>query len=320
MKASLMHKSKNKVKPVDRVLVTGASGFVGAAVVRQLVAQGRKVAVLLRESSKPWRLAEEMSQIKVIQGDLGRLEAVAGEVCSFAPHAVAHLAWEGVKGADRNHSMQLDNVQASFNLYQLARNAGASCFVGLGSQAEYGPCGGRIHESTPPFPTTVYGATKLGTGLVLNRLAASQNFAFSWLRLFSTYGPRDDPSWLIPYVTLQLLEGKRPALTEAEQKWDYLYVEDVAAGVIAALDNQARGIFNLGSGIAVPLREIVTQVRDRISPALPLGFGEVPYRFDQVMHLEADISALRAVTGWRPVVNLADGIAETVDWFLNNSY
>ena len=185
----------------------------------------------------------------------------------------------------------------------------------LGSQAEYGPCSGRIHETTPTCPTTVYGATKLGTGLALDRLASAEGFAFSWLRLFSTYGPADDPSWLIPYVTLQLLQGKRPALTAAEQVWDYLHVDDVAAGVIAAIDHRARGLYNLGSGRAVPLRQIITQVRDQIDPALPLGFGEVPYRPDQVMHLEADIGALTAATGWQPELELADGIASTVAWF-----
>lgn len=299
----------------DRVLVTGASGFVGAAVVRQLVAQGRQVAVLLRASSNPWRLAGVLPQLQVIQGELGRLDAVAEAVLAFAPQAVAHLAWEGVKGADRNHPMQLGNVAASFALYHLARRAGAGCFVGVGSQAEYGPCSGCIHETTPTRPTTVYGATKLGTSLALDRLASADDFAFAWLRLFSTYGPADDPSWLIPYVTLQLLQGKRPALTAAEQVWDYLHVDDVAAGVIAAIDQRARGLYNLGSGHAVPLRQIITQVRDQIDPALPLGFGELAYRPDQVMHLEADIGALTAATGWQPKVTLAQGIASTVDWF-----
>lgn len=301
----------------DRILVTGASGFVGAAVVRKLVTQGRQVAVLLRASSNAWRLAKMLSQVHVIRGELGRLDAVEDAVQAFAPQAVAHMAWEGVKGADRNNSIQLANVQATFSLYQLAQRVGATYMVGLGSQAEYGPCSGRIHESTPTRPTTVYGATKLCTSLTLDRLAAAEDFAFGWLRLFSTYGPADDPSWLIPYVTLRLLQGNRPALTAAEQVWDYLHVDDVAASVIAAIDNQARGLYNLGSGSAVPLREIITLVRDQIDPALPLGFGEVPYRPDQVMHLEADITALTAATGWRPAIDLATGIRETVDWFRN---
>jgi nucleoside-diphosphate-sugar epimerase len=302
-----------------RVLVTGASGFVGAAVVRQLVAEGRQVAVLLRESSDPWRFASIMTKITVVRGDLRYLDAVTDALVAFAPQAVAHLAWEGVKGADRNYPIQLANVQATFSIYQLAKRIGASYFVGLGSQAEYGPCSGRIHESTATRPTTVYGATKLCTGLALDRLAAAEGFAFGWLRLFSTYGRTDDPSWLIPYVTIQLLRGKCPALTAAEQIWDYLHIEDVATAVIAAMDKQVRGIYNLGSGRAVPLNQIISTVRDQIDRGLPLGFGQIPYRTDQVMHLEADISALNAATGWLPNISLADGIADTVNWFRKGS-
>jgi len=298
-----------------RVFITGASGFVGSSVARQLLNQGREVAVLLRRNSNPWRIADLLPRMRVIWGELGRLDLVAEAVQNFAPEAIAHMAWEGVKGADRNHPIQLGNVQATFSLYQLAQRVGATYMVGLGSQAEYGPCSGRIHESTPTRPTTVYGATKLCTSLTLDSLSTAEGFDFGWLRLFSTYGPTDDPSWLIPYITLQLLQGKRPALTAAEQVWDYLHVRDVASSVIAAIDSHARGLYNLGSGNAVPLREIITQVRDQIDPSLPLGFGEIPYRPDQVMHLEADITALSAATGWRPTIELASGIRETVDWF-----
>jgi nucleoside-diphosphate-sugar epimerase len=301
----------------NRILVTGASGFVGAAVVRQLIDQGREVIALLRGNDVPWRLRDIWPRIQVIRADLTRLSEAASAIKLLRPQAVAHLAWEGVKGADRNHPMQLNNVQASFELYRLAREAGAESFVGLGSQAEYGPCEGRITEATLTRPTTLYGATKLGTALALDRLALAEDFPFAWLRLFSTYGPTDEPNWLIPYVTRQLLARQRPALTSAEQVWDYLHVRDVAAAVVAVLDSQPRGLFNLGSGQAVPLRTIIERVRDEVDASLPLGFGEVAYRPDQVMHLEADISALSAACGWRPTIDLASGIRETVDWFRN---
>jgi nucleoside-diphosphate-sugar epimerase len=146
-------------------------------------------------------------------------------------------------------------------------------------------------------------------------MANLDGVSFSWLRLFSSYGPKDDPSWLVPYVALTLLAGKEPALTRAEQRWDYIFVEDVAAAVIAALDSPAAGVFNLGSGEARPLRDIICQVRDLVDPALSLGFGKVDYRPDQVMYLEADITELSTKTGWRPVVPLTSGLKSTVEWY-----
>ena len=149
---------------------------------------------------------------------------------------------------------------------------------------------------------------------MLERAGAASSRTFTWLRLFSCYGPDDNPLWLVPYLIARLLRGERPRLTAAEQVWDYLYVDDVATAVIGALDTGACGIFNLGSGEARPLREIIVKIRDAIDPALALGFGEVPYRPDQVMHLEADIGAFSAATGWRPTISLDQGIGATTAW------
>lgn len=299
---------------MNKILVTGGTGFVGARVVRQLVEQGREVAVLMRASSNTRRIDDLLSRCTIIHGDLAQIETARGALIHFAPEGVVHLAWDGVKGADRNSAVQMDNVVASINLYQLTENIGCRHFVGLGSQAEYGPLSGRISETAATRPTTAYGAAKLATGLVLERTAVAAIRPFAWLRLFSSYGPDDDPSWLIPYLIRSLLAGEKPSLTKAEQVWDYMHVNDVAAGVIAALDAGACGLFNLGSGQARPLRDIISIIRDAIDPSLPLGFGEVTYRPDQVMHLEANITALTSVAQWRPEIDLADGLSDLVRW------
>lgn len=208
----------------------------------------------------------------------------------------------------------MQNLKASIDLYQLTEEIGRSLFVGLGSQAEYGPQSGRIHESDPAKPVELYGAAKYATGLILQRTANITNRPFSWLRLFSSYGPNDDPSWLIPYLINCLLVGETPSLTDAEQIWDYLHVDDAAAAIVAVIDSDARGFFNLGSGQARVLREIITMIRDQINPSIPLGFGKLPYRFGQVMHLEADNSALLRATKWLPKVSLEEGLASTIAW------
>ncbi len=297
-----------------RVLITGASGFVGAAVTRQLVAEGRTVAALLRPNSDTRRLAPLFDRLTVIRGDLADLAAVDGELRAFEPEAIIHLAWDGVKGADRNGPMQADNITSSVALYRLAEAVQCQSFVGLGSQAEYGPAPGKLDEQAPTRPTTVYGAAKLATCLVLERMAAASGRPFAWLRLFSSYGCDDDPSWLLPYLARSLLARQRPAVTAAAQRWDYIHVDDVAAAVIAAVDARARGVFNLGSGQARALRDIIGMLRDAVDPRLEVGFGDVPYRSDQVMHLEADISAFTAATGWRPQVELPAGLLRLVDW------
>lgn len=303
---------------MTRILLTGATGFLGASVLRRLVAERRDVVVMLRPPGDRRRIVDLLGKCRVLTGDLDDVAGYRRQLLEVAPEAVLHLAWSGVKGADRNSLLQFRNVSATTNLFEAALEAGCRTFIGLGSQGEYGPQPGRISPTAATKPTTLYGAAKLAAGLLVDRAAASTGVKAAWLRLFSAYGPDDDPSWLIPYVIRTLIERKCPRLTAGEQVWDYLHVEDAASAVVAALDAGATGFHNLGSGRCRPLRAVVEQIRDRIDPRLPLGFGEVAYRPDQVMHLEADIDSLTRATGWKPGIPSEQGIAQTVDWYLAN--
>ena len=300
---------------MNKIFITGASGFIGARVARLLIEDGRDVALLLRESSNTWRLNDLLDKCTVIRGSFFNCHLFRQEITSFAPQAVIHMAWDGVKGADRDRPIQMKNLTASIDLFNLAQEVGCQNFIGLGSQAEYGLMGGRICEGAPANPVSTYGAAKLAAGVVLERTSIALGVRFAWLRLFSSYGSGDDGTWLIPYVINTLLKGQVPVVTKGEQVWDYIHVDDVASALIATLDSQARGIYNLGSGAACPLRLIIEQVRDRINPLLPIEFGGLPYSNNQVMHLESDISALTKATGWRPKITLNNGIADLVEEF-----
>jgi UDP-glucose 4-epimerase len=184
----------------------------------------------------------------------------------------------------------------------------------LGSQAEYGPSRAPTAETEPTNPTTFYGAAKLAAAHAYGQIAARSGARYAWIRLFSSYGPKDGSAWMVPYLISALLKGEPPALTLGEQVWDYLYVEDAAAAIVAVMEHSAAsGIFNLGSGQGLALRSFVESIRDAIDPALPLGFGDVAYRSDQVMHLQADVSRLKAI-GWLPLTSIEHGVRSTVAW------
>jgi UDP-glucose 4-epimerase len=299
-----------------RVLITGATGFVGSHVLRRLLADSHAaVAVLVRPTSNTWRIDDLVGRIQRIEGDLQHLAAAEPAVTAFAPDTILHLAWTGVTNAFRNDPRQIENVESTANLVRLAQRCGIRHWLGLGSQAEYGPHSGALSEDAPTQPTTLYGVTKLCACMLAQHLCATSGIRFAWLRLFSAYGPKDDPSWMIPYVTLRLLRGERPALTAGEQRWDYVYVADLAEAIRSVAQTpSAAGIFNLGSGRTQTIRSIVERIRDLVAPAAELGFGEVPYRPDQVMHLEANIARLTAATGWTPRTSLDAGLRATVNW------
>lgn len=299
-----------------RILITGATGFLGSYVLRSLVGSGaHEVAFVARPSADFWRIADVEARATCIRADLERIEAARGPVAAFRPDVVLHLAWSGVGNKLRNDPAQIDNLRVTLAVIAVAHDAGARHFVGLGSQAEYGPCSGAIDESTPTQPTTLYGVSKLATGLFARHACEQRGVRFAWARLFSAYGPMDDPAWMVSSLVLQLLARRRPPLTLGAQRWDYIHAADAAAAVVRlALEPDARGVFNLGSGEAHTIRYVAESIRDLVDPELPLGFGEVPYRSDQVMHLEARVDRLRAL-GWSPAMPLERGLKETVAWY-----
>jgi UDP-glucose 4-epimerase len=299
-----------------RLLITGASGFVGAATVRRALVAGHEVAVLVRDPTAK-RLAGLAETISVHRADLRDGAAVEAVLAAVRPEAVLHLAWAGVANTARNDTLQIyDNLEPTCRLLELSARHGVGKFVGLGSQGEYGPLNKVIAETDRPRPTTLYGVTKLATAAICEKMAELFGISFAWLRLFSTYGPDDGDGWMIPSIIRQLLAGERPQTTPGTQKWDYLYVDDVADGILAAtVAPTATGLFNLGSGRPIAVRRIIEIIRDEIDPSAPVGFGEIAFRPDQVMHMEADITRLRSLAGWEPKVDILDGLTRTIDWY-----
>jgi nucleoside-diphosphate-sugar epimerase len=321
MASSAWRAPRRRWRDALRVLVTGATGFLGSHVVPRLLEGGHEVAAVLRPGTDPWRLAGSLARVIPVAGSLDDVAALRPRVAQFAPEAVIHTAWRGVGNRDRDDPAQWSNLPQLRDLIDLAADCGARSWIGMGSQAEYGPGNAIIDETRACAPTNLYGRAKLEAAGLAAARCAERKLRFAWLRLFSSYGPRDHGYWMIPYLILALLRGERPALTACAQRWDYLFIGDAAAAVRRVVESEtAQGIFNLGSGRAVPLREIVETIRDLIDPALPIGFGEVPYRPDQVMHLEADIGRLAGATGWRPEIGPADGLGATVRWYRDNRW
>ncbi len=301
-----------------RIVITGATGFIGAATVTELLARGHEVYVLLRPSSNSARLKVVHGWHPVECEFWGSLEVVR-ELAARQPSVFVHCAWQGVGGTERNASWQMTaNLRLTADALELAKKIGCSQWVSLGSQAEYGNLNQRIVESSPTKPTTLYGKAKLIGTEVAQAFCEAEGIKGAVLRVFSTYGPGDAPAWFIPYIIRELMAGRAPELTACEQRWDYLYVDDAARAIASVVESRAAGVFNLGSGVARPLRDTVEIIRRELGGTLSPTFGAVPYRPDQVMWLEADITRLSQATGWRPSTSLESGIKATVAFARTN--
>jgi nucleoside-diphosphate-sugar epimerase len=295
------------------LLITGAGGFVGAATAKIALEAGHKVTALVR-SKAPARLSNAEGNLQIEVADLGDTAAILRLVKTTRPDAIIHSAWEGVGGPKRDNDIQLDNIRTSIALADAGIAAGVRKFIGIGSQAEYGRFDRRITEADLPHPSMIYGAAKLATCHLIRQRCEAADIGFAWMRLFSVYGPGDNPNWLIPAALAELQAGRAPKLTLGTQKWDYLHIHDVARAVLAvAVTNAATGVFNLSSGIATPVRNIIEILRDQAAPGLSLRFGEIPFGPAQIMRLEGDNSRLMAATGWSPSIGLRDGLKALAD-------
>ena len=308
---------------MNRVLITGATGVVGMALIRKCIETGTKALVLVNPDSGRLARIPDDPLVRVIKCGLDDYAeatplSLGIDVLDAGNYADAmfHLAWGGTFGDARNDKVLQDkNAAYALDAVRLAGRLGCSVFVGAGSQAEYGRVSGKLSAETLCDPENEYGRAKLETSEATRKLCHELGMRHIWPRILSIYGPYDGEKTMVMSLIKTLLDGGKPSLTAGEQMWDYLYADDVAdAFMLLADKGKDGGIYPIGSGVARPLREYIEIIRDAIDPALPLGFGEVPYSDKQVMYLCADISALREDMGFEPKVSFEEGARRTIDY------
>ena len=300
---------------MKRVVMTGATGAIGIALLHKCIAEGTEVLVLCRRDSRRNDRIPNHKLITMMFCDLTELKnfrAVSGK----SYDVFYHFAWEATVGDGRNDMhRQLKNVEYALDAVALAERLGCDTFVGAGSQAEYGRAEGRLTESTPVNPENGYGMAKLCAGQMVTKECEKRGMRSVWVRILSVYGPCDGDSSMISVAGRALLGGRTPQFTKGEQKWDYLYSQDAAEALwLLGETKDAQGVYVLGSGRACELKEYIHQLRDAVNPSLDVGIGELPYTEKQVMYLCADISRLTADTGFVPKTEFVDGIRKTVQW------
>jgi len=301
------------------LLITGASGFVGSHLLQRVLDRGiSKVSILLRDPENAWRLntISKMLNVHIIHGSLNDPDTYKKQLKIFSPDMVVNLAWAGVEGSDRNSEEQWDNVFYMLELMKISYQCGAKRFIGFGSQGEYGNLNKKISEKDFEKPTTAYGLSKLSSYKLGKILAHRLGVQFIWVRLFDPYGPKDGSNWFLSYIIKELLEGRSPKITHAEQLWDYIYIDDVVDAILKLIEKDGiHGVFNLGSGKSIQLREIIEKIKKIMDVDIDIQYGAVPYREDQIMHLEADIEKISSQIDWVPMVGIDDGLEKTVNWW-----
>jgi nucleoside-diphosphate-sugar epimerase len=290
-----------------RIVLTGASGFLGRPCLGLLVNRGHEVFALSRGP----RPAGITGPVKWHVADLNAVDSYAAAIKAFAPQAALHLAWEGIP--DYGLETSLRNLRNGALLGQLLFEAGCRHLAVSGSCWEYGKVSGIVHENAEPVAPGVFGASKSAQRLVLEALARSSNTTLAWGRVFYPYGPGQKPASLAPTICRAVLAGECPALKTPHAINDFLYVDDTAEALVMLAETSVSGAFNIGSGSGTPVGALADKLlsladRPAAFAARAAQDGGSPAGF------WADTAALRSL-GWQPKMPLEEGLRRTLSFF-----
>jgi UDP-glucose 4-epimerase len=300
-----MLNSPNETATGQRVLVAGASGFLGRHLVRRLAAAGAEVVALSRRTDEELRKHAS----RAIEADVSDLAAVKGIFADIRPQAVYQLCGHPDGGRDPQLILPIlhSDIVTSVNLLLACLEHPVQRFVTTASLEE-------SQDGTPP--TSPYAAAKMASTGYARMFHLLYKVPVVILRPFMTYGPGQPEKKVIAYLVRSLLAGEAPRLGSGTRPVDWIYIDDVIDGFLAALS--ATGVdgstFDLGSGQLIPLLEIGQQLMQITDARVAPQFGAIADRaFERVR--TADMESARKHLGWAPKVSLHEGLARTVAWW-----
>jgi nucleoside-diphosphate-sugar epimerase len=296
---------------VTRVLVTGASGFVGRHVTQDLSQRGFEVHGVTRQAMTSLSDNVIWHECDLLAGDVAGVPFGA-----IAPDALVHLAWVTTPGSYWSCPSNELWVESSVALLKAFARAGGTRAVFAGTCAEYTWGGGTCHEETSPLvPATPYGIAKHRTNLMCDRESSRLGVSFAWARLFGAYGAHEHPGRLVPAIIRSLLCRAPVALSHGEQLRDYLHASEVASAISATLVSDVCGAVNIASGRPTTLRHLAYQIANSMDGVELLRFGQRAAPANEPLELTADTDRLNLAVGWRPRKRPEDTIKQTIDWW-----
>ena len=274
------------------VTLTGATGFVGKQILRNLLERGCSVRVLVRDPSRLHSVPTPGALTVVQTPDLFTETTDRLEHLLEGSETLVHAAWHAEPGEYLTSPLNLACLTGTLNLACAFAAAGGKRFVGIGTCAEYDSAAGLMTTDTPLAPSTLYAICKASAFQVLRCFLGTESLGFAWCRLFYLYGEGEDERRLVPYIRKQLRAGQEVLLSRGDQVRDFLDVKDAARMIAGVALGQHQGAVNICSGEAVTIRQLAERIADEYGRRDLLRFGARPENiFDppRVVGVRADV-------------------------------
>lgn len=293
-----------------KILITGSSGFVGKELVNKLIKRKNLVLYLIINKKK---LRFRSKNIKYINCSLKNKNILKKKLAPININYVIHCAWVGVDSNNRNSDKQKQNLTIINNIFKAVEKKNLNCFIGIGSQAEYGPKNKVIKEGSKLEPITVYGKTKAIVYKILKKICETKKIRFVWLRIFSGYGPGSTMEWIIPYTIKSLISNKKVIFTSGEQTYNFIFISDIVSAIVKSIFNKdAKGAYNLAYKKSFKIKYVINLIYSYLRVNKNPSFGSIKYRKDQIMRFVPSISKLKKDFNWEPKVGIKEGLKKNI--------
>lgn len=300
-----------------KILITGAAGFVGANLTRELVRRGHRVHIIARPSSNLWRLTDLRSKLSLHRISLEQRTAVHRLVNAIQPEQIFHLAAYGGYPFQKDpYRIVQQNVMGTFHLLEALREVPYKSLVCAGSSSEYGFKHHPSRETDVLEPTHFYSAAKGSATLLVQTFSRLYKKHAAVLRLYSVYGPWEEPSRFIPTVTLNCLKGREVQLTPGNERRDFIFIEDVVRAFLLATSPRASGqVFNICTGRQSRVQDVGAQLVALSGRPVAIQKGAYPARSWDTTYWVGNPALAKRVLGWVPRYTLKKGLLKTMNWF-----
>lgn len=296
---------------MKKVLITGATGFIGRHCLPLLLERGYEVHAT--SSKKPVNNSADITWHQVNLLDLGKIPVLMSEV---QPSHLLHFAWYTVPEKYWTSVENLHWVQASISLLTEFVRHGGQRVVMAGSCAEYDWQHGYCSEVTTPLaPTALYGICKHSLQLMMSAFSKQTGLSSAWGRVFFLFGPHEHRDRLVAYVIRYLLRGEPALCSHGRQIRDFLYVQDVANAFVRLLESGVSGPVNIASGQKVALRELIYNIAAKLKREDLVQLGAVSMSQEEPPLVVADVRRLHDEVGCTPKYDLDHGLDQTIEWW-----
>lgn len=302
---------------MTHALVTGATGFIAANLARRLLSEGWEVELLTQPGSDRWRLGELEQHVRLHEVDVTDAGSVDAVIAATKPERVFHLAAHGA------YSWQTDvgrilttNLLGTLNVLESSVRHGCESMVNTGSSSEYGYQDHAPSEAELPLPNSHYAVAKAAATMLSGFLGRDSDARICTLRLYSVYGPFEEPGRLLPALVLEGLAGRLPPLVDPSVARDFVHIDDVVDAFLAASGRAGGGeAYNVGSGVQTSLAELVGICGEVFEFTPEPAWGTMSPRAWDTSTWVANIEKIQADLGWSPRRTLPEGLRSFGDWF-----